>query len=63
MQAECLEVCVTLLILYYLIGVGMTVAVYFNDERLFQAIKVHDVWPNAMLPTKIESLKLSCPQF
>ena len=44
----------------------MTVAVYFNDERLFRAIEVHNVWPDAMLPTKFEPPKLSgsqlCPQ-
>ena len=49
-----------MLILQYLISIGMTVAVYFNDERLFRAIEVHNVSPNAMLPTKLEPLKLSC---
>ena len=38
----------------------MTVAVYFNDERLFRAIEVSNVWPDTMLPTKLEPLKLSC---
>jgi hypothetical protein len=55
-----LKLSVTMLILQYLISIGMTVAVYFNDERLFRAIEVHNVWPNAMLPTKLEPLKLSC---
>ena len=38
----------------------MAVAVYFNDKRLFWALEVHNVWPDAMLPAKLESLKLSC---
>lgn len=40
----------------------MTVAVYFNDERLFGAIEVYNVWSDAMLSTKLESLKLSRSQ-
>jgi len=59
-KAVGLKISVTQLILQYLISIGMTVAVYFNDERLFRAIKVHNVWPDAMLPTKLEHLKLSC---
>ena len=60
MKAEVLKISVTQLILHYLISIGMTVAVYFNDERLFRAIEVHNVWPDPMLPTKLEPLKLSC---
>ncbi len=60
MKAEVLKISVTQLILQYLISIGMTVAVYFNDERLFQAIEVHNVWTDPMLPTKLEPLKLSC---
>jgi len=59
-KAEGLKLSVTQLILQYLISIGMTVAVYFDDERLFRAIEVHNVWPDAMLPTKLEPLKLSC---
>jgi hypothetical protein len=58
-KAEGLKVSVTQLILRNLISIGMTVAVYFNDERLFRAIEVHNVWSDAMLPTKLEPLKLS----
>jgi hypothetical protein len=57
-----LKLSVTMLILQYLISIGMTVAVYFNDERLFWAIEVHNVWPDVMLPTKLEPLKLSRSQ-
>ena len=60
MKVEGLKISVTQLILQYLISIGMTVGVYFNDERLFRAIEVHNVWPDAVLPTKLESLKLSC---
>ena len=60
MKAEGLKISVTQLILQYLISIGMTVAVYFNDERLFRAIDVHNVWPDTMLPTKLKPLKLSC---
>ena len=60
MKAEGLKISVTQLILQYLISIGMTVAVYFNDERLFRAIEVSNVWPDTMLPTKLEPLKLSC---
>jgi len=59
-KAEGLKLSVTQLILQYLISIGMTVAVYFNDERLFRAIEVRNVWPDTMLPTKLEPLKLSC---
>lgn len=59
MKAERLKVSVTQLILRYLISIGMTVAVYFNDEKLFRAIEIHNIWPYAMLPTKLEPLKLS----
>lgn len=62
MQAEGLKISVTQLILWYLISIGMTGAVYFNDERPFRAIEVHNVWPNAMLPTELEPLKLSRSQ-
>jgi hypothetical protein len=34
-KAEGLKIFVTHLILQRLIGSGMTVAIYFNDERLF----------------------------
>jgi hypothetical protein len=59
-KAKRLKILLALPVLQYLICIGMTVAVYFNDERLFRAIEVHNVWPDAMLPTKLEPLKLSC---
>jgi hypothetical protein len=59
-KAKRLKILLALPVLQYLISIGMTVAVYFNDERLFRAIEVHNVWPDAMLPTKLEPLKLSC---
>jgi hypothetical protein len=59
-KAKRLKILLALPVLQYLISIGMTVAVYFNDERPFRAIEVHNVWPDAMLPTKLEPLKLSC---
>jgi|GWRWMinimDraft_10_1066017.scaffolds.fasta_scaffold76939_1 hypothetical protein len=60
LKAKGLKISVTQLILWYLISTGMTIAVYFNHKRLLRAKEVHNVWPDAMLPTKLESLKLSC---
>jgi hypothetical protein len=51
-----------LLVLYDLSSIGMAVAVYFNDERLFRTIEVYNVCSDAMLPTKFEPLKLSRSQ-
>jgi hypothetical protein len=59
-KAKRLHIGLALLILHDLISIGMTVAVYLDDERLFRAIEVHNVWPNAVLPSKLEPLKLSC---
>jgi len=56
-----LKISVTQLILQNLISIGMTVAVYFNDKKLLRAIEVHNVWSDAMLPTKLEPLELPCP--
>jgi hypothetical protein len=57
-KADGLEISVATLILLNLFGISMAVAVYFNDERLFRTIEVHDVRTNAMLPTKLDPLQL-----
>lgn len=59
-EAEGLKISVPQLILHDLIIVAMTSTVYLNDERLFRAVEVHNVWPDAMLPTRLEPLKVSC---
>jgi hypothetical protein len=61
-KAKRLKILLALPVLHDLISIGMTVAVYFNDERLFRAIEVHNIWPNAMLSSKLEPLKLSRSQ-
>ncbi len=58
-KAKRLKLLLALPVLQYLISIDMTIAVHFNDERLFRAIEVHNVRPDAMLPTKFEPLKLS----
>lgn len=58
-EAEGLKISVPQLILHDLIIVAMTSTVYLNDERLFRAVEVHNVWPDAMLPTRLEPLKVS----
>jgi hypothetical protein len=62
-QAEGFKISISLLIILDLLGVGMAVSVYFNDERSFWAIEVYDIGPNAMLPTELEPVKVSCTQF
>jgi len=62
-QAERLEISIALSIAQDLFGVSMTITVQFNDERLFRAIEIYDVRTNAMLPTKLEVMKLSRAQF
>ncbi|MEC4890614.1 MAG: hypothetical protein RI101_11185 [Nitrospira sp.] len=62
LQPERLKIAIALLIFLNLLGIGMIVPVDFDDERLFWAEEVYNVWANPMLTSELEPLNLSCPQ-
>lgn len=62
MQPERPKISISLPIAHDLFGIPMTITVQFNNKRLFRAIEIYDVWPNAMLPTELELMKLSRAQ-
>jgi len=53
------KIAITLLILQKLLNAGMTISVDFKNERPFRTIEVHNVWPDAMLPSELKALKLA----
>lgn len=62
--SSCFQPCCSCCIVFFLIWLGMRVAIDFNDKFCFCAIKVSDKSPNGMLAANLESqtaIPHACP--